>query len=71
MDSISVTALAADKINGQVSYRAQVGGTNSCQGCSSIELLVVPEPTAQPRWDFSFHGLVGGASMFIVHWATT
>lgn len=71
MDSISVTALAMDKINGQESYRAQVGGTNSCQGCSSIELLMVPQRTAKLRWDFSFHGVAAGASMSVIYWATT
>jgi hypothetical protein len=30
MDSISVSALAVDKVNGQDSYRAQFGGTNAC-----------------------------------------
>ena len=70
-DSISVSALAKDTINGQDSYRAQVGGTASCSACSSLQLATVPELTAQLRWDFVFHGVTGGAVLDVVHWGST
>ncbi len=67
MDAISVTALASHTAKGVETLIPQVGGTNACKDCSSIELPVVPEPTAQLRWNFVFHGLSSGASMFVVH----
>ena len=70
-DSISVSALAKDTINGQDSYRAQVGGTASCSACSSLQLATVPEQTAQLKWDIVFHGVTGGAVMDVIHWGST
>ena len=66
-DSISMSALAKDTINGQDSYRAQVGGTTACTGCSSIQLAKVPDNTARMQLDISFHGVSSGAGLDIVH----
>lgn len=60
-DSISVTALAKDTINGQDSYRAQIEGTAACSACSSLQLPKVPDHTARLRWDISFTGVTSGA----------
>ena len=69
-DSITVSALAKDTINGQDSYRAQVGGTASCSACSSLELATVPEQTALLKWDIVFHGVTGGAVLDVMHWGS-
>ena len=60
-DSISVSALAKNTINGQDSFRAQVGGTATCTNCASLQLPKVPANTARLVWNAVFHGITGGA----------
>ena len=68
MDHIAISAQAVDTINGQDSYRAQIGGTTSCNGCSSIDLPTVPDQTAQLVFEIGFTGVTKEASLWIDHW---
>lgn len=69
MDNIVVAAQAVDTMNGQDSYRAQIGGTNACNGCSSIGLETVPDQTGQITFEIGFTGVTKEASLWIDHWS--
>ena len=68
MDNIAISAQAVNTVNGQDSYRAQIGGTNACDGCSSIELPTVPDQTVQLVFEIGFTGVTKEASLWIDHW---